>query len=78
MADAKGHMRLWLVTGFHRAGIYIPLGLRVRVGHVIRTLSAGGRAPLYHLDRMYTILHYVTASALNMPAEKPGLVGLIG
>jgi hypothetical protein len=40
-----------------------PLGLRVGVGHVTKTLGAGGKpAPLYHLYRIYTLLHYVTAA----------------
>jgi hypothetical protein len=40
-----------------------PLGLRMRVGHVIKILGAGLLpAPPYHLDRIYTLLPYVTAA----------------
>jgi hypothetical protein len=40
-----------------------PLGLRVGVGHVTKTLGAAlPPAPLYHLYRIYTLLRYVTAA----------------
>jgi hypothetical protein len=36
------------------------LGLRVVVGHVIRTLGVGDRpASPFHLDRIYTLLYHV-------------------
>ena len=46
-----------------------------------KTLGAGGKpAPLYHLYRIYTLLHYVTAApkSISIVSEVPYIRILVG